>query len=54
MKLHNVITHNVVWAYQATDSFVYHWLRAHILFDVTRFPDFVGASDVICVSLSLS
>jgi len=37
----NVITHNVNWANQKTESFVYRWLIAHALCDVTCFPAFV-------------
>jgi len=43
-KLRNVKTHNVIWANQKTDSFVYRWLRAHARFDVTCFPAFVGGA----------
>ena len=46
-KLRNVITHNVVWANQKTEYFVYRWQHAHATFDLTCFPAFVGASDVI-------
>ena len=46
-KLRNVITHNVIWTNQKTESSVYRWKRAHALFDVTFFPAFVGASEVI-------
>jgi len=43
-NLPNVTTHNVIWANQKTESFVYRWLLAHAMFDVTCFPAF---SDVI-------
>jgi len=36
-----------------TESFVYHWLRAHATFNVKCFPAFVGASDVISSVLSI-
>ena len=39
-KLRNVITHSI-------KSFEYCSLRAHAMFEVTAFPAFVGASDVI-------
>ena len=45
-KLRNVITY-VIWANQNTESFVYSCLCAHALFDVTCFPTFVRAQDVI-------
>jgi len=51
-KLRNVITH-VIWANQKTESFVYRWLRTQAMFDVTCFPAFVGASDVILSILSI-
>jgi len=43
-ELLNVITHNVIWANQKTQSFVLHWLRAHAMFDI---PVFTRALDVI-------
>ena len=48
-KLRNVISHNIVPADQKSESFVYRWLRAITMFDVTCFPGsaFVGASDVV-------
>jgi len=46
-KLCNVITYNVVWANQKTESFVYCWLYALTMIDVTCFPAFLGASDLI-------
>jgi len=51
-KLRNVITQNVVLANQKTESFVYQWLRALTMFNVTCFPAFVGVSDVISSVLS--
>jgi len=45
--LRYVLTYNVIWANQNTDSFVYRWLRALAMIEVTRFPAFVGVSDVI-------
>ena len=51
---HIVITHNVFWAIQKTESFVYHWLRAHAMVDVTCFPAFVGPSDIISSILLVS
>jgi len=50
IKLHNVIMHNV----KKTESlkFVYHWLRAHAVVDVTCFPAFVGALNVFSSFLS--
>ena len=35
------------WANQRTESFLYYWLCAHAMFEVTRFPAFVGALNVI-------
>jgi len=46
-KQRNFVTPNIVWANQTTESFVYHWLCALAMFDVMRFPAFVGALDVI-------
>jgi len=46
-KLCNVITHNVVWANQKTESFMYHWLCTLAMFDVNVLSAFVRASDVI-------
>jgi len=49
-NLYNLITH--IWAEQKTESSVYHWLRALAMFDVTCYPAFVGALDIIsCVQL---
>ena len=42
-KLGNVILHNVIWANQKTEPFVYHWLRAHAMIVVTA----LGESDII-------
>jgi len=33
-KLRYIITHNVFWANQKTDSFAYHWLCTHAMFDI--------------------
>jgi len=49
-KLGNVILHNVIWANQKTEPFVYHWLRAHAMIVVTA----LGESDVISSILSIS
>jgi len=46
-KLLNVVMHNVIKANQKTESCFCHWLHAHAVVDVTCFPAFVGASDVI-------
>jgi len=46
-KFCNVITHNDISANQKTESFVYRWLCALAMFDVTCFTAFVGASDII-------
>jgi len=43
----NVVKHNVMKANQKTESCFCHWLRAPAMVDVTCFPAFVGASDVI-------
>ena len=40
----NVIRQNVIWD-QKTESFVYHWLCLHLMFNDTCFPAFVGALD---------
>ena len=37
----------VIWANQKTKSFLYRCLCALAMFDVTCFPAFVGASDII-------
>jgi len=37
-KLCNVRTHNVIWADEMTESFVYRWQHAPAWFDVTCFP----------------
>jgi len=39
-------------ANQKTESFVYPWLPAHTVFDITVYPTFVKASDVIPSILS--
>jgi len=33
-----VITYNIIWANQITESFEYHWLLALAMFDVMSFP----------------
>ena len=38
IKLSNIIMHNVNLANQKTVSFVFDWLSAHAVFDITRFP----------------
>ena len=38
---------------QKTENFVYHWLHALAMFDVTCIPTFVGSSDVISGLLSI-
>jgi len=43
-KIFNIITHTIIWTNQKTDCFVYRWVRAHTMFDLTCFPAFVGAS----------
>ena len=52
-KVCNVIAHNIILTNQKTESFVFPWLRSHSTFDVTCFPAFVGASDIISSILSL-
>ena len=52
--LRNVIAQNVIWSNQKTESFVYRWLSAHAVIDVTCVPAFVGASDVISGVMSIS
>jgi len=52
-KLHNVTTHNLIWANQKSDFSVYHWLRANAMFELTGFPAFVRASDVNSSLLSV-
>jgi len=44
----------VIWANQKTESFVYHWLRAHATFNFMCFPALVRASDVISSVMSVS
>jgi len=39
----------VIWANQKTEYFVYRWLRP---LDITCYPAFIGASDVISILLS--
>jgi len=46
-KLRYVITHNVNCANQKTESVVFCWLRAHVMFDVACLPAFAGTIDVI-------
>jgi len=41
-ELRNVITNNVIWTTQKTESSVYRLQRARAWFDVTCFPAFVG------------
>ena len=52
-KLRSVIMNNVIWTNKKTESPVYSWQCAHASFDVTCFPAFVGASDVILSVLSV-
>jgi len=52
VNLRYVITY-VICATQKTESWVYRWLRARAMFDVTRFPAFVWALDVIFSFLSI-
>ena len=49
----NVTTHNVILTYQKTKTFVNRWLHAYAVFDVTCFPAFVEAPDVISSILSI-
>jgi len=51
VQLLNAIAHNVIWANQKADFFVYGWLRANEMFNVTCFPTFFQASDVISSDL---
>jgi len=46
-NIFNVIMHNVIWANQKTELFMFCWLPTHAMFDKTCFPAFVGASVVI-------
>ena len=32
---------NIIWSNQRTESFVYRWQHAHVMFDITCFPAFV-------------
>jgi len=43
----------LIWANWKTETFMYRWPRAHASFDVTCFPAFVGASNVISSVLSI-
>jgi len=43
----NIKAHNVIWANQNTGLVEYRWLHAHAMFDVTCFPLFVGAMNII-------
>jgi len=52
-NLHDVISENIIPANQKTELLVFCWLHAQIMFDVTWFPAFVGASDVISSVLSI-
>jgi len=49
----NYVTKYVIWTYQNTELFVYHWQHAHASFDVTCFPVFVGSLNVISNVLSI-
>jgi len=40
-NLRYIIMYNIIWAYQWAECFVYHWLRAFVIFDIKRFPTFV-------------
>jgi len=42
-----IVSPNVIWTNQNTESFVYQWLRALTKLDVTGFPAFVRASNII-------
>ena len=48
-KLCYVIMHNIIWANQKTESFLFPWPCAHAMFDVTCFPAHVGASSVLSI-----
>jgi len=50
-NLRYVVTYNAILTNQKTESFEYHWLRALVMFDVTSFPPFCRASDVISSSV---
>ena len=52
IKLNYVITY-IIWANQKIGSFVYRWLHALEMFEVTCFPAFVEALDVISSILSI-
>ena len=52
-ELRSIIRNNVIRANQKTESFVYHWLGALAMLDVTYFAKFVGASDIISSVLSI-
>ena len=47
------LRHNVQCHLGQSESFVYYLLCALAMFDVSRFPNFVGASDVISSVLSI-
>jgi len=53
-KLRNIIMHNVIWANQKTEFYVYRWLGALAIFDVVCFPAFLGALDVISIVTSVN
>ena len=36
-KLYNVITHNTIWAIQKSVFYLFRWLGAHAVFDITCF-----------------
>ena len=48
-----VNSRSVIWANQKTEYFVYHWLHAHAMFDVTCFSESVRASNVISRVMSM-
>jgi len=52
-KLPNVIAHNINWANLSIELFVYSWLDAHEMFDMTQFCAFFRASDDITSILSI-
>ena len=50
-ELSYTITYNVIWATKKTETFLYHWLRALAMFNVTSFPAILLASDVMSSSV---
>ena len=44
--LRYVITYNAIWANYKTESFVYHWLHAHAMFDIKRFATMDSSTTV--------